>query len=118
MKRHNLLVPLSQEHHHTLALCLRLLRTPEQDSRAEIEPYLPTLLAHFVEEEQQFAPLWEKIDRPELKKQFEDDHAILRAMAGAPHYGEALWNKQFAEALRAHVRFEERELFPAAQPFL
>ena len=28
MKRHPLLIPLSQDHHHSLAMCARILRDP------------------------------------------------------------------------------------------
>ena len=35
-----------------------------------------------------------------------------------PEYGSKVWNTDFAVTLRDHARFEERELFPAVEPFL
>ena len=49
---------------------------------------------------------------------FEGDHAKLRAMMAHPEYMNESWNKEFAVTLRDHARFEERELFPAIEPFL
>ena len=36
MKRHSSLIRLSQEQHHTLALCLRILREPEKYHQQDI----------------------------------------------------------------------------------
>ena len=63
-----------------------------------------------------FAPYWDKVD-PALRKRFEGDHAKLRAMMAHPEYVNESWNKDFAVTLRDHARFEERELFPAIEPF-
>lgn len=118
MKRHPLLIPLSQEHHHALSLCLRILRDPAADHRAGITAQQDDLLAHFAAEETQFAPLWAALNRPELYTRFTEDHARLRAMLAAPSWDDTEWKRQFAEILRAHVRFEERVLFPALTPLL
>lgn len=118
MKRHPLLIPLSQEHHHSLALCLRLLRNPSDDHQAEIARHTPELLAHFTSEEAQFAPYWAKLNQPSLQARFEADHATLRQLLAAPKPQSADWICEFAETLKAHARFEERELFPALTPLL
>ncbi|QEY27046.1 hemerythrin domain-containing protein [Neisseria zalophi] len=117
LKRHPYLVQLSREHHHALVLCLRILREPHISHQAEIEAQVPELLAHFLSEERQFAPYWPQIDAV-LKNRFETDHALLRKMIAEPEYSNADWNTEFAQTLRAHARFEERELFPAIEPFL
>ncbi|WP_373699455.1 hemerythrin domain-containing protein [Neisseria dentiae] len=117
LKRHPDLIERSREHHHSLALCVRILRNPADNHQADIEAHLPDLLAHFSAEENQFAPLWPKLD-PALRARFEADHRQLRAMAAAPQYGSETWNTGFARTLRDHARFEERELFPAVEPFL
>ena len=39
-------------------------------------------------------------------------------MMAHPEYMNESWNKEFAVTLRDHARFEERELFPAIEPFL
>ena len=56
MKRHSLLIPLSQDHHHSLAMCARILRDPAADHRADFAKQKDDLLAHFAEEEALFAP--------------------------------------------------------------
>lgn len=117
LKRHPALIGLSRDHHHSLSLCVRLLRTPEERHRDELEPHFAELETHFREEEAKFAPIWQNI-APELKQRFEKDHARLRQMMASPEYGNAAWNTAFATTLRDHARFEERELFPAAEPFL
>ena len=71
MKRHPALIPLSHEHHHTLALCTRILRHPETDHSADINEHYIDLEKHFVHEETMFAPLWEKLGRDELRGRFE-----------------------------------------------
>ena len=71
MKRHPLLIELSQEHHHTLALCVRILRAPETDHRHDITEHFIDLEKHFAKEETMFAPLWDKLDRADLRSRFE-----------------------------------------------
>ena len=44
MQRHAQFIPLSQEHHHTLALCVRILRQPEANHAEDI-------LHHYVDTE-------------------------------------------------------------------
>lgn len=117
LKRHPALIGLSREHHHALSLCVRVLRTPSENHRSDIEAQFPELLSHFDEEERQFAPYWHHIGAA-LKTRFDHDHAKLRAMIAAPEFDSEDWNKDFATTLRDHARFEERELFPEIEPFL
>ena len=70
MKRHPLLIELSQEHHHTLALCVRILRAPETDHRHDITEHFIDLEKHFAKEETMFAPLWDKLDRADLRSRY------------------------------------------------
>ena len=116
LKRHPALIELSREHHGSLSLCVRLLRTPEQNHQAGWILILWSLSHIFLEEETMFAPYWDKVD-PALRQRFEGDHAKLRAMMAHPEYVNESWNKDFAVTLRDHARFEERELFPAIEPF-
>ncbi len=118
MKRHPLLIPLSQDHHHSLAMCARILRDPAADHRADFLGHRSDLLTHFAEEERLFAPWWGKLAQPVLQHRFESDHALLRQMLAAPELGNPVWLKTFAETLRGHARFEERELFQALQEVL
>ncbi|MBH5329197.1 hemerythrin domain-containing protein [Eikenella sp. S3360] len=118
MKRHPLLVPLSQDHHHSLAMCTRILRDPAADHRADFLGHRADLLAHFAEEERLFAPWWGKLAQPAMRERFEGDHALLRGMLASPELDNPDWLKNFAETLRGHARFEERELFQALQEVL
>ncbi|MGF6148110.1 Uncharacterized conserved protein [Kingella potus] len=118
MKRHPLLVPLSHEHHHTLALCTRILRKPYADHSAEIAEHYIDLEKHFVHEETMFAPLWADLRRDDLRARFEAEHAQLRAMHASPDYANPVWGVKLATLLRDHARFEERELFPAVEALL
>lgn len=118
MKRHPLLIPLSQEHHHTLALCLRILRCPEQNHSQEITNHFLDLENHFLEEENLFAPLWVHLNRPDLQNRFTGEHARLRELYRTAAFDDAAWNTEFATLLREHARFEERELFPAVETVL
>ena len=54
LKRHPALTQLSMEHHHTLALCLRIMREPEKNHRADITEHFVDLEHHFLEEETLF----------------------------------------------------------------
>ncbi|PSJ79361.1 hypothetical protein [Neisseria iguanae] len=117
LKRHPALIERSREHHHSLSLCVRILRTPSESHQAELEPHFVELAHHFQEEENQFAPYWPNIE-PELRARFENDHAKLRHMMAHPEYTSEIWNREFATTLRDHARFEERELFPAVEPYL
>ena len=107
MKRHPLLIPLSQDHHHSLAMCARILRDPAADHRAD-----------FAKQKTLFAPWWDKLAQPAMQRRFEDEHALLRQMLAAPKFDNSDWMKMFAETLRGHARFEERELFQAFQEIL
>ena len=118
MKRHTLLVPLSQDHHHSLALCVRILRDPAADHRADILAHQADLLAHFAAEEALLAPWWAKLDAAAMQQRFQQDHANLRALLADPAFGNEDWQRRFAETLREHARFEERELFPALERLL
>lgn len=118
LKRHPTLIQFSQEHHHTLALCLRILRAPAHNHSDDILHHFIDLEKHFQDEENRFAPLWESLQRDDLRVRFEDDHARLRALYHNPQFDDANWNTTFATLLRDHARFEERELFPIIQTIL
>lgn len=115
MKRHPRLITLSQEHHHALKLALDLLQGRADAGAVLIQR--DELLHHFDDEEREFAPYWAQLSqRPEtahLEAQFVHEHRLLREdLADAPELADA---QAFARRLQAHVRFEERELFPALE---
>ena len=113
LKRHPTLVPLSQEHHHTLALCTRILREPNANHQTDITTHFIDLEKHFLKEETLFAPLWDKLPDATLRQHFEHEHATLRQLFREAQFDDAQWNQTFATLLRDHARFEERELFEA-----
>jgi len=125
MLRDKNLIPLSHQHQHALALCVRMDRAM-QAGDANLEPWQQEIqqiveqeiAIHFEAEEKvifpaaarfaELKPLVEELLREhvELRKSFaraaarELDHAGLRALAGE---------------LAAHIRKEERELFEGMQ---
>lgn len=117
LKRHPALLHLSQEHHHTLALCLRILREPNANHQADIVAHYADLEQHFQDEERQFAPLWQALPDPNLRQRFEAEHAELRRLYRHAEFDNPEWNKTFATLLRDHARFEERELFEKLAEF-
>lgn len=113
LKRHPKLISLSQEHHHTLALCTRILREPHLNHKTDITNHFVDLEKHFLDEEQLFKSLWDKLTDNTLRQRFESEHAMLRRLYREANFDSANWNMQFATLLRDHTRFEERELFEA-----
>ena len=79
MKRHPILVPLSHEHHHTLALCARILRHPELNHSADINEHYVGLMPHFEHEETMFAPLWHDLNRDDLRARIDELQLALAA---------------------------------------
>ncbi|NVK42161.1 MAG: hemerythrin domain-containing protein [Oceanospirillaceae bacterium] len=111
MKRFEALQPLSREHHQALSVAARLARCSDGSAlddcwtRLETE-FFPTLRAHFDAEECWLLPLLEAA--PDLKRRLLDDHRELRELMAS---GGSEAHKAFGAALKAHVRFEEQELF-------
>lgn len=77
----------------------------------ELEP-------HFIIEEQLLLPALAKCGRQDLVERTRADHGALRNLLDAEDRDLAALLSSFAELLTAHVRFEERELFNAAQELL
>ena len=112
MKRHEVLIPFSQQHHHALVLVLKIQQNRWLDLDWEHE--MQQLLSHFDEEETLFQNCWLPLDQTELQQQFEAEHQQLRLMAvKRPVNSEEA--KAFAMLLKQHIRFEEQILFAAFQ---
>ena len=115
MKRSPALIHFSREHHPALVLAKRIQRAANSELIA-LQPssaFLAELEKHFAEEEAQFAPTLATL--PQLAARFNDDHTVLRTLMHRLHKGELTALVEFARRLEAHVRFEERELFPALE---
>jgi len=65
------------------------------------------LAPHFALEERVLLPALVRAGRADLAARTIDEHTDLRVALASP--------LRFAELLEAHVRFEERELFPACE---
>jgi hemerythrin-like domain-containing protein len=128
MLRDKNLVPLSRQHQHALALCVRIDRAspiPEADLgawQAEIAQHFRAEIGiHFAAEEQVVFPRARTF--PELNLLVEEllsEHASLRerfakAEAQGMSAGEV---DELAQRLSAHIRKEERQLFERLQEML
>lgn len=128
MLRDKSLVPLSRQHQHALALCVRIDRAsaiPETDAAAwqgEISQHFRAeIRVHFSAEEQfvfpparRFSPLDALVDELLL------DHAWLRERFARAE-GQQLTPveiTEFASRLSEHIRKEERQLFERLQQFM
>lgn len=118
MQRDARLHGLSSDHHQALVLARRLEQarawTREDGARlserfdAELEP-------HFRVEEELLVPALRDAGLAGLAERTLEDHAFLRASVAAARDGDGEAARAFAERLREHVRFEERELFVACE---
>lgn len=125
MLRDKSLVPLSRQHQHALALCVRIdraLQAGEVDLeawQAEIHQIVEQEIAiHFAAEEKEVFPPAEKF--PELRPliaELKAEHALLRG-----YFAKATERQferddlsRFGETLSQHIRKEERQLFEAMQ---
>lgn len=127
MRRHESLIPLTHDHHHTLAQARRLKDAHSDGDRAKmlrtadefVNFYLGRTRRHLHEEEELFfAPLVDDDIVGPLVASAVADHLRLhgyvrelrRQLLTGDVSGELL--RSTGELLEVHVRFEEQELFP------
>ena len=120
MLRDPALIPLSHQHQHALALCLRISRGGDDDPallRQEIARlFEQEIRFHFEAEERVLFPAAERLPRlRQLVDGLRRDHVGLRAAASDPCRMTQAEMRDFAERLSAHIRREERELFEGMQ---
>lgn len=119
IKRSEALLPLSREHHVDLLLVWKIRKgvagQVDTGRMASYIQYLDTQLmaAHFADEE---ALLFDQLppDDPLCergRKEHDEIRGMIRTIAGKRPPETDLFVR-FANAVEAHVRFEERELFP------
>jgi hemerythrin superfamily protein len=128
MLRDKSLIPLSHQHQHALALCVRIDRAqpiPAKDVQAwlqEIErDFAPEIEMHFSAEESVLFPAAREF--PEMIPLVEElivDHAGLRESfsQASAHSMSAETLPAFARQLSAHIRKEERQLFERMQQLM
>ena len=125
MLRDRNLIPLSHQHQHALALCVRMERaSPISDSdldawQAEItQQFQAEIRVHFAAEEQVLFPAAKMFEElVPLIEELLSDHAGLResfAKAEARKMS-ATELAAFGQRLAAHIRKEERRLFEGMQ---
>jgi mannose-6-phosphate isomerase-like protein (cupin superfamily) len=121
MKRHRALTGLSHDHHHALVRARRLRRAAaaSDDPAAAVEAFVAFFLAdtvaHFREEEESIFPLVAGSDEARsLLVEALLDHQrlrlLVRELEQAPEPRGLM--REIGELLEAHVRREERDLFP------
>ncbi len=128
MLRDKNLIPLSRQHQHALALCVRLDRAlqagpidpePWQAEMAQI--FEQEITIHFAAEEQELFPA--AANFPELQlvvQELFEEHKLLRDLfARAQSRGlDRSGLSSFATALAQHIRKEERQLFEGMQKLM
>jgi hemerythrin-like domain-containing protein len=128
MLRDKNLIPLSRQHQHALALCVRLDRAlqagpidpePWQAEMAQI--FEQEITIHFAAEEKEVFPA--AANFPELQlvvQELFEEHRLLRglfARAQSRGLGRTALSS-FATALAQHIRKEERQLFEGMQKLM
>ena len=121
MKRHQLLIPLSHDHHHALVEARRLRRAadraddPSGPATTFLRFFRTSSVPHFREEEETLFPLVVDVEEArELLVQALLDHQHLYALVAALETGDDIraTMRELGERLEAHVRLEEQALFP------
>ena len=126
-RRHDTLIPLTHDHHHTLAQARRLQDAAKNEDKTErrnvandfVNFYFGRAMRHFHEEEELFfAPVVDHPDTRDLVIHAVSDHlrshAMVRTLKRQISDGEADPELlvRIAALLKEHVRFEEQDLFP------
>lgn len=132
-KRHPSLAPLSRDHHHGLALALRLRQgrkallvdgwthDPARQARRVLRFAGEELAPHFAAEEEALFPFVRArvIEVGPLLERLIGEHRLLEAMlaqlAGVEGPPPAGLLEEIGAHLESHIRAEERELFPACE---
>ncbi|MBI1286503.1 MAG: hemerythrin domain-containing protein [Flavobacteriales bacterium] len=118
LKRQKELQPFSREHHHGLLLCWKIgkgLRNSIDDGR--IKKYVDhfyehSLVQHFEDEEKFVFPILGPENKL-VQQALAEHRRLLRLFTDTSNVRKAL--SKIEEELDAHIRFEERVLFPEIQ---
>ncbi len=123
MKRIPALQPLSREHHTALTLakaCERAAQSRDEERVGKtcqrvLQAFSDELEPHFQIEEQSLLPLLLSAGNTALEQRTLEDHRQLRALLSGLRRNDIETLGSFGKLLTEHVRFEERELFPALE---
>lgn len=124
MRRTQELIALTREHHSALVLARRAIVAARETSAARAlaaelaQIFARELEPHFqIEEQRLLQPLRDAGESARAARTL-DEHRQLRALAQVVAKGDAASLSSFGLLLEAHVRYEERELFPLAEAIL
>ncbi|MCL2656081.1 MAG: hemerythrin domain-containing protein [Betaproteobacteria bacterium] len=123
MKRSEVLIGLSRDHHQALVFARRIAQCPEgtQEATALQEKILaqlvPALSEHFAEEERGILVQARGKHAAEVRRTLAE-HEHLKSLTQALQNAGANALKPFGALLAEHVRFEERTLFPLIEQML
>jgi hemerythrin-like domain-containing protein len=124
MKRDPALAGLSREHQEALVLARRAA-SPDpgaEDAARLVEQLLRRWDAqfepHFAVEERVLLPALAEAGANEAVHEAQRQHDALRALTARVRAGDHAALPAWGAAMRDHVRFEERELFPLAERVL
>ena len=122
MKRAAALLPLSREHHEALVLARRACE-PQRADPAALRDHLlrrwgEQFELHFAAEERVLLPALRAAGAAADADSAQRDHQRLRALVGRIRAGELAGLPEWGEAMRVHVQWEERHLFPLAERLL
>jgi mannose-6-phosphate isomerase-like protein (cupin superfamily) len=109
MKRHPSLEPFSRDHNVGLILARRLIAGEDGSLAAFQDAWRAEFSDHFTEEERLLGPLALEHERQRLL----DEHASIAALGERAESGEDA--AELGRQLEAHIRWEERELFPSIE---
>jgi hemerythrin-like domain-containing protein len=128
MLRDKNLIPLSRQHQHALALCVRIdraVQSGEVDAEAwqdEIQQIVEQEIAiHFAAEEKEVFPAAARFTPlRDLVEELRAEHTVLRSLFGraTTRNLQPQELKSFAEKLAQHIRKEERQLFEEMQKLM
>ncbi len=128
MLRDRNLVPLSHQHQHVLALCVRLDRALQAGPvdleiwQAEIQDvFKHEICIHFSAEEKILFPAAERIvELQSTVNELRAEHQTLRKLfeCATERRMEQVTLSEFVDALAQHIRKEERQLFEGMQGFM
>lgn len=126
MKRNAILQPLSRDHHKALVLARACERAALAGVAADVallceravREFAEELVPHFETEERELLPLLRGDAGRSLATRTLEDHRLLRRLQDGLRRHDAETLHRFGLHLAAHVRFEERELFPALEALL
>jgi hemerythrin-like domain-containing protein len=128
MLRDKNLVVLSRQHHHALALCVRLDRALQSDSvdteawQSEIaQQFEQEVSVHFAAEESAVFPVAARFaELKALVEELQADHGVLRELFARARSRtmDSDGMAEFVEKLALHIRKEERQLFEGMQEVL